>query len=98
MVFSSYLFLFYFLPAALVLYYVSPPRARHLILTIVSYVFSGSANPLFLFLLLFTTAVDYGAGLIIGRQRSGTMSGRQALRDRRARLALIVSLRTTLLL
>jgi alginate O-acetyltransferase complex protein AlgI len=98
MVFSSYLFLFYFLPAALVLYYVSPPRARHLTLTIASYVFYGWANPLFLFLLLFTTAVDYAAGLVIGHQRSLTTSGSQALRDRRARLALVVSLGSNLLL
>ncbi|HEX7780939.1 MAG TPA: MBOAT family O-acyltransferase, partial [Vicinamibacterales bacterium] len=86
MVFSSYLFLFYFLPVALLLYYLSPARARHLTLTIVSYVFYGWANPLFLFLLLFTTAVDYAAGLVIAR------------RDRRARAALIVSLGSNLLL
>jgi alginate O-acetyltransferase complex protein AlgI len=86
MVFSSYLFLFYFLPVALLAYYLSPPRARHLTLTIASYVFYGWANPLFVFLLLFTTAVDYGAGLIIAK------------RDRRARAALIVSLGSNLLL
>ena len=86
MVFSSYLFLFYFLPVALLLYYLSPARARHLTLTIVSYVFYGWANPLFLFLLLFTTAVDYAAGLVIAK------------RDRRARAALIVSLGSNLLL
>ena len=86
MVFSSYLFLFYFLPVALLLYYLSPARARHLTLTILSYVFYGWANPLFLFLLLFTTAVDYAAGLVIAR------------RDRRARAALIVSLGSNLLL
>ena len=86
MVFSSYLFLFYFLPAALLLYYLSPRRARHLTLTSVSYVFYGWANPLFLFLLLFTTAVDYAAGLVIAK------------RDRRARAALIVSLGSNLLL
>ena len=67
MVFSSYLFLFYFLPAALARDYAAPPRARHLILTIASYVFYGWANPLFLPLLLFSTAVDYFAGLALAR-------------------------------
>jgi alginate O-acetyltransferase complex protein AlgI len=86
MVFSSYLFLFYFLPVALLAYYLSPPRARQLTLTIASYVFYGWANPLFVFLLLFTTAVDYLAGLVIAK------------RDRRARAALIVSLGSNLLL
>ena len=39
MVFSSYLFLFYFLPAALLLYYLVPRRLKQGLLTIVSYVF-----------------------------------------------------------
>ena len=34
MVFSSYLFLFYFLPVALLLYYAAPRRAQHLVLTV----------------------------------------------------------------
>ena len=65
MVFSSFLFLFWFLPAALLLYYAAPHRAKHLILTLVSFVFYGWANPLFSFLLLFSTLVDYMAGLVI---------------------------------
>jgi alginate O-acetyltransferase complex protein AlgI len=82
MVFSSYLFLFYFLPAALVLYYASPPRGRHLILTLFSYIFYGWANPLFTPLLLLSTGIDYIAGgVIVGAPRSA-----------RARTALIVSL------
>jgi alginate O-acetyltransferase complex protein AlgI len=88
MVFSSYLFLFYFLPAALFLYYASPPRGRHLILTILSYVFYGWANPLFTPLLFLSTAIDYVAGGVIARSR-GT---------RRARTALAVSLCSNLAL
>jgi alginate O-acetyltransferase complex protein AlgI len=65
MVFSSYLFLFYFLPATLVLYYAAPRRLKHFILTVVSYVFYGWANPLFSFLLLISTLIDYVAGLFI---------------------------------
>jgi alginate O-acetyltransferase complex protein AlgI len=82
MVFSSYLFLFYFLPAALLLYYASPPRGRHLVLTVLSYIFYGWANPLFTPLLLLSTAIDYVAG--------GVIAG--APRTRRARTALVVSL------
>ena len=88
MVFSSYLFLFYFLPAALFLYYASPPRGRHLILTVVSYVFYGWANPLFTPLLLLSTAIDYVAGGLIAA----------APRTARARTALIVSLSSNLAL
>ncbi len=65
MVFSSFLFLFYFLPAALLLYYAAPRRARHLVLTLVSFVFYGWSNPLFSFLLLFSTTIDYLAGLVL---------------------------------
>ena len=67
MVFSSYLFLFYFLPTALLLYYAAPRRAKHLVLTALSYLFYGWANPLFVVLLFLSTLVDYGCGLAIGR-------------------------------
>lgn len=69
MVFSSYLFLFYFLPLALLLYYAAPTRARHLILTLLSYVFYGWANPLFVVLLLGSTTIDYAAGLVMAADR-----------------------------
>ncbi len=67
MVFSSYLFLFYFLPLALLLYYAAPRRLKHLVLTAVSYVFYGWANPLFVVLLLGTTFNDFMCGLVIAR-------------------------------
>src|SRR5262245_303507 len=65
MVFSSPLFLFYFLPASLALYYAVPKRGKHLILSIVSYVFYGWANPLFSLLPLVSTAIVCIAGLFI---------------------------------
>jgi alginate O-acetyltransferase complex protein AlgI len=65
MVFSSHIFLFYFLPLALVLYYACPGRLRHLMLTLISYVFYGWANPLFTVLMLVSTAIDYLCGLAL---------------------------------
>ena len=65
MVFSSQLFVFYFLPVTLLLYYAVPWRGRHLILTLLSYLFYGCANPLFVVLLLFSTVVDYACGLAL---------------------------------
>ena len=65
MVFSSYLFVFWFLPLTLLLYYAGPKRARHLLLTLLSYVFYGWANPWFVLLMLFSTVVDFAAGKII---------------------------------
>ena len=88
MVFSSYLFLFYFLPVVLLGYYAAAPRARHLILTIASYVFYGWANPLFVILLLVSTAIDYLAGLVIESERTHGSEWP----TRRARTALVVSI------
>jgi alginate O-acetyltransferase complex protein AlgI len=67
LVFSSYLFLFFFLPAALLLYYTAPRRLRHTVLTALSYLFYGWANPLFTVLLLISTLIDYICGLYIER-------------------------------
>ena len=68
MVFSSHLFVFWFLPAALAVYYLLPRRARHLGLTLLSYLFYGWTNPLFMVLMASSTVVDYLCGLaMVGR-------------------------------
>jgi len=99
MVFSSYLFLFYFLPLVLFLYYLAPRRAKHFALTAVSYVFYGWANPLFSVLLLISTLIDYLAGLvmILGSPRhwwSGPIHRLEpgGARTKRQRMALVVSM------
>lgn len=65
MVFSSHIFVFYFLPIVLALYYVCPMRWRQLLIALVSYFFYGWANPWFVFLMLFSTTVDYVCGQYI---------------------------------
>ncbi|HBC62606.1 MAG TPA: hypothetical protein DC058_15500, partial [Planctomycetaceae bacterium] len=65
MVFSSHIFLFYFLPLTLLLYYAVPVRGRNVVLTLVSYVFYGWANPLFVLLMLLSTLLDFGCGLLL---------------------------------
>ncbi|HVX59894.1 MAG TPA: MBOAT family O-acyltransferase [Pirellulales bacterium] len=71
MVFSSHLFIFYFLPLALLFYYASPRRGQHLLLTLASYAFYGWANPLFVLLMLGSTVIDYVCGLVLVGQRPG---------------------------
>ena len=47
---------------ALAVYYLARGRGRNLVLTVVSYLFYGWANPLFMVLMLASTAVDYMCG------------------------------------
>ena len=68
MVFSSHLFLFWFLPLTLALYYALPRRGRNAFLTGASYIFYGWANPLFVVLMFVSTVIDYLAGLLISGQ------------------------------
>ncbi|MDY0166182.1 MAG: MBOAT family O-acyltransferase [Thermoguttaceae bacterium] len=76
MVFSSHVFLFYFLTAALALYYLSPRWLKHVTLAAVSYVFYGWANPLFTVLMFVSTLVDYLCGLALaGKLRPSAWRG-----------------------
>lgn len=92
MVFSSHLFLFYFLPAALLLYYGLPKWTRHFFLTLMSYVFYGWANPSFVLLMFVSTLIDYTSGLVIGRDPIAPGGPR----TRRQLVALLVSVTSNL--
>lgn len=65
MVFSSHIFLYYFLPLLLLVYYNLPYRSRNLFLTVANYAFYGWWNPWFLLLMFFSTVVNYYCGKII---------------------------------
>ena len=97
MVFSSHLFLFYYLPATLLLYYAMPRRGRHLVLALLSYLFYGWANPLFVVLLLTSTVIDYFCGLTIGRQLPAS-TDTDAGHARTRRAAVVISVCSNLLL
>ncbi|MBI2438536.1 MAG: MBOAT family protein [Lentisphaerae bacterium] len=97
MVFSSHLFLFYFLPGALLVYYLMPRRGKHALLTLLSYVFYGWANPLFTVLMLASTAIDYFCGLIIANNSLGWRPEAPALaagaeRSRLQKTTLVISI------
>tara|TARA_B100000029_G_scaffold380619_1_gene375649 strand:- start:809 stop:2251 length:1443 start_codon:yes stop_codon:yes gene_type:complete len=96
-VFSSHLFVFYFLPLAWLLYCAAPPRGRHLLLTLLSYLFYGWANPLFVVLMAFSTAVDFACGRVISAD-SVPAPGSEVTRarTRRQRIALAISIATNL--
>jgi alginate O-acetyltransferase complex protein AlgI len=64
-VFSSHLFIFYFLPLVLLLNYTLPFRWLSLVLTLAGYAFYGWANPAWVLLMLFSSYVDYFCGLAL---------------------------------
>ena len=62
MVFSSILFLFYYLPIVLVIYFISPRKYRNLILFLSSLFFYSWGEPKYIWIMLFSTVVDYTCG------------------------------------
>ena len=82
MVFSSLPFLFFYLPAVLAVYRLSPLRARNLCLLAVSLLFYGWGEPVYILIMLLSIAVDYTHGLLVERWRDN---------DRRARMAVASS-------
>jgi len=97
MVFSSHLFLFWFLPLTLAAYYLCPAKARTLLLTLLSYFFYGWANPLFVILMFFSTIIDYLCGLVIAAPGKNPDGSFEALeiggpRNRSQKAALWVSI------
>jgi len=102
LVFSSHVFLFYFLPFTLLLYYLLPRRGKHAFLTLISYVFYGWSNPLFTVLMMTSTLIDYWATLImVGRADPRDTRPIEALdpnspRTRKQKIALIVSIASNL--
>lgn len=65
MVFSSLLFLFRYLPVVLVLYYIVPRAYRNAILFFMSLLFYAWGEPVYILLMLFSTAVDYVNGRFV---------------------------------
>ena len=69
-VFSSHIFIFYFLPIVVGIYYLllwrgAGSNVRHLFLTCAGMVFYGWWNPWFVLLMLGTTTLDYNLGRMI---------------------------------
>ena len=69
MLFSSIPFLYYFLPAVLITYFLVPPKFKNAVLLLFSLVFYGWGEPKLVFLMMFTIAVFYFCGLAIGKAK-----------------------------
>ena len=65
MVFSSLEFLFLFLTVTLLIYFIVPLKLRNIVLLLVSLIFYGWGEPVYVFLMIFTIIVDYIFGLLV---------------------------------
>ena len=75
MLFSSIPFLFYFLPAVLIVYFLAPWRLKNAVLLLSSLFFYGWGEPKYLALMAVTIGAFYGCGLAI--EKSKTQAGKK---------------------
>ncbi len=87
MVFSSTIFLFFFLPLTLLAYFVVGPRGRNAILLAASLLFYAWGETVYLLVMLFSIAANYLFGLLIDQARQ---------RGRRGGLAFVCAVATNL--
>lgn len=79
MLFSSIVFLFTFLPAVMLLYYLLPVRFRNVILLLASLVFYAWGEPVYLFLMLLSILFNYFSGLDIARNLQDKRAAKRSL-------------------
>ena len=72
MLFSSLPFLFYFLPAVLLVYFLVPRWAKNGVLLLSSLIFYGWGEPKYVFLMMATITLFYGCGLAIETAKQRT--------------------------
>ena len=67
MVFSSILFIFFFLPCFLLLYFLVPKKFKNTILLIFSLLFYAWGEPIYIILMLFSTLANYLLAILINK-------------------------------
>ena len=75
MLFSSIPFLFYFLPAVLIAYFLVPKQAKNAVLLVSSLFFYGWGEPKYLLLMALTIGAFYGCGIAI--EKAETPKGKK---------------------
>jgi len=70
LVFSSLVFIFVFLPITLFIYYLSPKKLKNLVLLISSLIFYAWGEPIYIFLMIFTTVFSYVSAILIDKYKS----------------------------
>ncbi len=67
MVFSSVLFIFFYLPIVLAVYYLVPVKFKNLVLFITGLIFYAWGEPKYVFLMLFSILVDFICGYFVNK-------------------------------
>ena len=73
MLFSSIPFLYYFLPAVLLSYFLIPPKGKNTVLLLFSLIFYGWGEPRLVFMMLLAVALGYFFGLGLEKTRGSSL-------------------------
>lgn len=76
MIFSSLTFLFAYLPITLALYVMVPLRWRNFVLLVVSLVFYGWGEPIYITIMFLSILIDYTHGLLVEKYRADDRKAR----------------------
>ena len=79
MLFSSILFLFYFLPVTLFIYTIVPRRLKNPVLLIASIFFYSWGEPIYVILMLFSAVFNYLMAIDIRREQIHNKTGKSTL-------------------
>lgn len=87
MIFSSIFFIFIFLPLTLLVYYLTPFKAKNLVLLLVSLIFYAWGEPIYVLLMLFSIGINY----VSGREIEVFRSENTEQSEQKAKIAMIVT-------
>lgn len=76
MVFSSILFLFFYLPVCLLIYRLAPLRLRNLVLLLFSLAFYGWGEPVYILIMVLSILIDYTHGMLVEKYRANDRKAR----------------------
>ena len=81
MVFSSPYFLFLYLPIVLLVYYLTPLKARNAVLLVFNLIFYAWGEPVYILIMFASIAIDYTHGMLVERckRRGNDRAARRAV-------------------
>ena len=70
MVFSSIPFIFFFFPICLICYFITPNRIKNYTLLLFSLIFYAWGEPIYIFLMIFSTLIDFINGRLLSKNNN----------------------------